>query len=480
MIYEIYSFDFDGALANLQYLASKDKDIIAANIDLLDQIKSYIHHSASQQPSSSSAFHKKPKVIVFVGSNRQGLIDDFGNSTADGRGSCYPAIIQVSKYLDAKLDDMLLGDIFNNMADGTCFKQAMKLINKKNNKDYVLSTLPNGTFFPDWLHDDTKLTLIYAQIHKMSQEHPNDTLNYNFLDDRDDLLLNLHDYFLKYPEMIPHNVTLNLKKYKGPIDREGNKIDPLVTEYEPIKGTRPYADQDYRQTIKTISAVTIEQMTAQDNDLIAAKATQPIRTYAEAQQYKFNMTSIKCVQYYKPGMLPVNPPELPAQHKGFSFFVKKAFSNSNLSVLSATSHTDSLSSRPSSSTIIPPTPTSSWISGTPPISRPNLRPRFTLEPTSATSSFDSVQDVSSDTLEGDEFDFPLETLTPSIDTEKKEELPKQTTQLSMQWQSAQNPRDTQRMFPIQRTQSTTVVNEQKEKDDEDPVETPNSLGSNLS
>jgi hypothetical protein len=497
LIYEIYSFDFDGALANLQYLASKEKDIISANIDLLNQIKASIHNdsalSSSSSSSSSSSPSKKSKLIVFVGSNRQGLIDDFGNSTADERGSCYPAIKQISEYLDAKLDYMLLGDLFNNLPDGTCFKKALKLIDKRNNRVYTLPKLPEGVFFPDWLHDDSKLCVIYAQMHKMSLEHPYDTLNYNFLDDRDDLLQNLHEYFLKYPEMIPHNVTLKLKKYTGPIDIDGNKIDPLITEFAPIKGARPYADGDYRQTVKTMAAVTIEQMTEQNYDLLATNARHPITTYAEAQNVQFNMTAIKCVQYYKPGMLPASPPEVPAQSKGFRFFGRTFFSSSNLPISSIKSphHASSLSPRPSSSSSssLSHTPAHSDSFSSIPSPKPTPSPssKFVSDPgpssSSPTSSFESIPSFPSIALHRDEFDLSFDTLQLPI------EPPGEIDELAPMKPIAQffTPRQptpsSEKSIGRHRLQLTTLVNkeeEEKEESNDEIIETPNQgPGTNL-
>ncbi|MBL7481111.1 hypothetical protein [Legionella bononiensis] len=352
MIYEIYSFDFDGCLANLLYLSSKKKDIIRANQVLLAQIKS----------------SPNPKIIL-VGSNRQGLMDDFTNAADNERGSCFPAIKLISQELNSHeapttLDELLLSDIYNDMPDGASFKEAMKYINK-NNKDYKVGKIKKPEQFPNWIHDESKLTVIYAQMHKMAKEHPYDDLQFNFIDDREDILNHLHDYFLKYPELIPHNVTLNLKRYMGPIDKFENPIDPLVTEYAPIKGTRPEADHDYRQTVKMMAAVTIEQMNAHDYYLCATKAKSPIQSYEEAKKYNYNISVIKAVGYYKPGMMPINPPELTTPKKSrFGIFGKSFFSSKNLtSEMNSSSYSSTPSlSIPSSSKDPSPKPGFSYAS----------------------------------------------------------------------------------------------------------------------
>ncbi len=427
MIYEIYSFDFDGALAHYEYLKSKDKDIIKANIALLESIKA----SVNSHSSSSSSPSKKTKLIVFVGSNRQAFRDDFGNSTPDERGSCYPAIKRVSKYLGAELDEMLLGDIYNDLPDGTCFRKALKYI--KNSKDYIMAKLPEDIFFPDWLHDDSKLTLLYAQMHKMSLKYPNDILNYNFVDDREDIVTNLYEYFIQYPEMIPHNVTLNLKKYIGPTDKYRHKVDPLVTEFAPIRGTRPSADQHYRQTIKTMAAVTIEEMAAHNYDLSTPKSSYAVKTYAEALSCQFDMTSIKCVQYYTPGMLPIHPPEIPTYQKGFRLFGRTFLSSSSL--ISSNDQPSSSSPRPSSiysssssGSIARHQPSSSQSTSSLPSPIPtpssSSNSKFQSDPGPyfypATSSVDSFHESTQNTFDSDcdEFELPLELDESIIETPK--------------------------------------------------------------
>ena len=306
MVYEVYSFDFDGCLANLVYLASEKKNIIAANRELLNRIK----------------LSPNPK-IVFVGSNRQAIPDDFSNSTANGRGSCYPATKLISNELEATLDKFLLGDIYNDLSDGTTFCKAFKYLDKHH--QYKPAHYKKVQTLHNWVHDDSKLTLLYAQIHKVVLEHPFDEIQFNFFDDREDILTGLHTYFLKYPDLIPLNVTLNLKRYMGPVDRNEALIDPQVVEYESIRGSGKQIDINYRETIKTIAAVSIEQMSAKGLDITSYSSTRPIINYFEAQQVNFDCAAINSIQYYEPGMIPKSSlPPPPVKKEKFSFFRKKS------------------------------------------------------------------------------------------------------------------------------------------------------------
>jgi hypothetical protein len=136
-------------------------------------------------------------------------------------------------------------------------------------------------------------------------------------------------------------------------------------EYAPIKGTRPEADHDYRQTVKMMAAVTIEQMNAHDYFLTATKARSPIKSYEEAKIYNYNISVIKAASYYKPGMMPINPPEFTTPKKSrFAIFGKSFFSSKNiLSEMNSSSSSSNPSfSIPGSSTDPTPKPGFSYAS----------------------------------------------------------------------------------------------------------------------
>lgn len=286
---EVYSLDFDGCLANYLYLSEKNKDILAANQFLLKVM--------------ASSSNKK---IVFVGSNRQGLSDDYVNSFADERGSCYPAIQLISEVIGASLDYLLLADIFNDLPSGSSFLQALEYI-ALNNRDYTERVKEKE--LPNWIHDESKLSLIYAQMHKTALENPKEQIQFNFIDDREDLLNDLHAYFTKYPESIPKNVTLNLKRYVGPIDKSGVAVTQEIIDYTPIQGKGTKPDSDYRHTVKMMAAVTIEKKFADETYVFGSRSKGPISTYEQAKENNFDVSASKFIRYYEPGMRPVNLPE---------------------------------------------------------------------------------------------------------------------------------------------------------------------------
>lgn len=293
MTIEVYSFDFDGCLFNYEFL-SKKKDFFDANSGLFKKI----NQSLSDK-------------IFIVGSNRQGLSDDRVNAHADERGSCFPVIQKMSHYLGARLDKFLMTDLYNDLKSGASFDEALKFLDPDTNQYHHDQVKANGPF-NNWVHDKSKLTLLYAQIHKMALDNPGQFIEFNFLDDREDILEPLHNYFKNNAEIIPNNVRLNIKCYKGAIDKSGQEFNPLVKEYEPIIGLRPQPDKNYNHTVKYMAEVSIEVMALSKIDLISNKTTSPIQTYKQAEDIKFDMAEIDCIKHYKPELVPAKS-ELVAQ-----------------------------------------------------------------------------------------------------------------------------------------------------------------------
>ncbi|MGL5743059.1 MAG: hypothetical protein ACRCXC_11260 [Legionella sp.] len=149
MTISVLSFDFDGSLFHNKYVHSSAKDVIAANATFLNAIKeeNYLYR----------------KTIALVGSNRQSKRSDDANTYKFDRrhglltiGSCFPAIQKVAEYLNAELDPFLLADLYGNLPYGTSFKRALEAL-----KD------PNVEIeHAQWLFDETKATVLYAQMQK--------------------------------------------------------------------------------------------------------------------------------------------------------------------------------------------------------------------------------------------------------------------------------------------------------------------------
>jgi hypothetical protein len=204
----ITSFDFDGCLFHAGYVSNPSKDIIAANQSLL-----------------SSLLNEKKnftKTITLIGSSRQSYFIDL--ICRAKTGSCFPAIQTVSDYLGSTLDPFLLADIYAKLPSGTAFHRA---ISQDNHEEH-----------PDWVYDGSKLSILYAQTHKVAKDHPNENILFKFYDDQMVILDELHNLYSQHPEALPDKVILQLNHY------DGGKVSSKF----PITGLGKI-DLDYPQTL---------------------------------------------------------------------------------------------------------------------------------------------------------------------------------------------------------------------------------------
>lgn len=97
-----------------------------------------------------------------------------------------------------------------------------------------------------WAFDANKISLIYAQMHHAATKNPNDTIQFDFYDDKDSLLKVLEVFYTDYPELIPTNVTLRVHLYNGGEDQ-------LYFE-QPGQGL---ADLDYYSSVRKMKKLAI-------------------------------------------------------------------------------------------------------------------------------------------------------------------------------------------------------------------------------
>lgn len=187
-----FSLDADGCLFNDKYMLYDE--VIAGNTALLS-------HMIRQ-----AEYIKQ--LIILVGSNRQSHHLDLFNSTENKTMSCFPAVKEITSYLSTKLphqnvglDRFLMADIYHDLEAGTAFNQAIA--------PYHLGPHADAVF------DRSKITLLYAQIHKLANDHKGKRIIYHFYDDKYELLSGLNTFFQDHLEWIPSNVKVNLHYYIG-------------------------------------------------------------------------------------------------------------------------------------------------------------------------------------------------------------------------------------------------------------------------
>ncbi|QGN95540.1 hypothetical protein Psal071_01139 [Piscirickettsia salmonis] len=195
------SLDFDGCLYNenidnaraFHSPGNPKEDLTLEHLITINQ--KLIDHLDSQAKEFASS-------TVFLGSDRQDYKKEELNSNREGQ-YCYPFMVDFAKKISAEFDSVLMADIYNDLAPGESFRQALQDYHSHEKHEQDPQTQP----------DPSKLTLLYAQMHKAATENPNDIVTYEFYDDRTDILLSLQEIFNSNPHMIPKNITLYLNHY---------------------------------------------------------------------------------------------------------------------------------------------------------------------------------------------------------------------------------------------------------------------------
>lgn len=237
----VLSFDLDNCVFHRGYYQNvirSPMDVININRVLFDSIK-----------ADSKNYSE---LIVMLGSARQSEYDDRYNSKQNKTESGFTALQKISDYLNARLDPFLLADVYGNTPDGTSFNNAI-------NPSYE-------GIHANWTADDSKITILYAQIHKIALLYPEEKIVFDFYDDRGrvswiklDVLEHIETYFTRYPSMLPTNVTLRLHHYE----------DGLLNSYEPIEGTG-LINKNYRQVVKDMTRLAKQTApAAKDLDFIS-------------------------------------------------------------------------------------------------------------------------------------------------------------------------------------------------------------------
>jgi len=225
----IRSFDFDGCLFNDAF-----RELLAQAKDNSEHVKIFwdTNHTLFQAIDQQLNTEKYDHVFYTVGSARQSYSSDRRNARYNGTGSCFPYMSAIQERLKkGEVKKFLLTDLYNDRPDDTSFDEAIHLLKQKN---------PEPSEY-GWVFDDSKFTILYAQIHKFARENPDVEIDYDFYDDREDILHPLHSVFKRFPHLLPKNVTLKMHEYSGGTIKDLNKID----------GKGPI-DRTYSRTVKEV------------------------------------------------------------------------------------------------------------------------------------------------------------------------------------------------------------------------------------
>lgn len=229
------SFDYDGCLANIKYeeqLSSRQDDIIKANEAFFSEI-------------ASNPLEMITKTYTLNGSSRQSMSLDSFNQSANNNGSCFDAIIKVNQHLNAIFLPLLLADVDGGLPIGTSFENAMK------SKHSAIDGEKNQVIVhAEHLYDESKVRLLYVQMHYIASLNPHDEIIFEFYDDRVDILNDLVEFYSKDEGrlLIPCNVTLKLNCYDG----ETTTVSNLLCQHMASIAGRGVLDKHYAETSQTM------------------------------------------------------------------------------------------------------------------------------------------------------------------------------------------------------------------------------------
>lgn len=161
-------------------------------------------------------------IITMVGSRQQAQYLSVFNKV-DNILTFTQDIEAATQVLGATLDPFLMADIGGRLKAGESFARA---------KD----TTGQAYSHAQWAYDETRVTVLYAQMHKIANQYPTEkAITFEFFSPDKMVLNSLKEFYEKHRSLIPSNVTLNLKSYKNTFDL--------------IQGTG-VIDTTYRQTVR--------------------------------------------------------------------------------------------------------------------------------------------------------------------------------------------------------------------------------------
>lgn len=200
------SFDFDGCLFN---------DIYKANYAWQRMLEG----TATKRPIMPDALFdqnvrlfkklsdsgdKFSQTIILNGSDRQSYKAEMEGMKENNTESSFLAMSRIGKKLNAEVDPFLTADIYGNQRSGFSYRAAL----------YEKYTGKHADTKPD----PSKIATLYAQMHKLANEHPNESVVFEFYSAPNDYVNLTHRYFRDNPQLIPDNVILNMHYYP----REGS------------------------------------------------------------------------------------------------------------------------------------------------------------------------------------------------------------------------------------------------------------------
>lgn len=198
---------------------------------------------------------KKTKAVknayLLNGSQRQDCETEIKRSTV----SQWPvysfyALAKFAGEIGARFDPFLIGDIkrkkakkHSHLEAGACYKDFMQFFQGER------ETLPTYKCVgPNGLTDSSKISLIYAQVHKLANDHPGKKIEFDFFGDDNDIHSSINEFFKANSWLLPKNVQLNLHIYCDKNRRTNPQRKTWSPFDKPIQGTG-FIDAAFDETV---------------------------------------------------------------------------------------------------------------------------------------------------------------------------------------------------------------------------------------
>jgi hypothetical protein len=180
-VYQV--FDYDGCIGNNRHQELTPEELVTSMTKFLNLVK------AEEPPNSRS--------YVSIGTARQSKRYDMWSRFENKSTSCFGLYEAIAAHWGVELDRFLLADLKNEVLDEeTSFLKAIDSSYKGKHSD--------------WYFDGSKVTLLYAKMHRGALLNPDGPVIINFYDDKEDILNDLEDFFCEHDDLIPENVALRL------------------------------------------------------------------------------------------------------------------------------------------------------------------------------------------------------------------------------------------------------------------------------
>jgi hypothetical protein len=227
--------------------------------------------------------HQYQKVIVGFGTNRINTDIDLLNCDKQKTFLRIPALPFIQNYFEKNtLSEVVFDpssgkDLSADHPAGSALEKTITTVEfygvKKGAWDYIsLKPVPLNTengFDTDGISisDEDKIALIYAHAHRVANLYPADNIVLDFYDDNADILEKIFTFFYKNPDLLPHNVLLNLPhQYK-----DGQLYDD--PKFHSIQGTGE-SDQKYHRTIQHIEHLYASEIKNTEGNLGGIKSSE--------------------------------------------------------------------------------------------------------------------------------------------------------------------------------------------------------------